>query len=437
MILLTKKRDDIHENLFLIFAIAIVVSFPFSIKLNGMAMILLSLNWIMEGEWSSKFEMLKQKKIALLFLALYGLHIIGLIHTENILQGFSELEKKVAFVIFPVVFSTSRYVYQAKVLKILNYFVATCFVAAVICVINGMYYYLLGDPSYLFYHKLGSIIGFDHAVYFSFYVCVSMFYLLILLESRWRDLRNLKRCLYVLIIAFFFIFLLLLSSKTLIVTFFLLLLFFIGRKVFQKKGVVIGILSVLLSLSLSMVILFAVPNVKQRFQEVLIDEYDQINPLFLDDYAYYHFTGGAIRLAIWKMTVQVVNREAAWLWGVGTGDSQDNLTAIYIEKHVYGGEAALGIKGFLHYNTHNQFLQFFLMFGVLGLALFIYILICLVKYSLIHSKFLFYVSMLFLAFSITESTLHVQKGIVPFLFLTTLITSKATRMQAERYLTKI
>jgi O-antigen ligase len=420
-------KDLVLRKLFLICSILVVVTLPFSIRLNGMSMILLSLVWILEGKWKSKYENLIDNKIALLFIGFYMLHVVGLFYTENVRQGFFELEKRVAFVIFPVIFSTTTYLDRSAVGKILTSFVAACLIAAFICIVNGLYFYFQGDSTYLFYHKLGTPVNFTHAVYFSFYIGFIIFIVVFYVQSRWAFLERRSRILYVLLISFFIVFLILLSSKMLISTVLLLFALLICRTVVRKKGILTAMAVLVIFLTITSTIIYTVPNVRERFRVVLIDEYEQTNPLLLDDYEFYHFTGGAIRLAIWKMTVEIVKERNAWLQGVGTGDSQDILTATYMRKHVYSGDKVLGIKGFLHYNAHNQFMQFFLMFGSIGLVLFIYLLYLLFKRAVAHSRLLLMFLVLFTAFSLTESTLHVQKGIVPFLFFSSLLTASADK----------
>jgi len=419
------NKEDALRKLFLFFAISVVVTLPFSVPLNGLSMILLSVVWILEGNWKNKYKKLLSNKIALLFIGFYLLHVVGLVYTDNVSQGLSELEKRVAFVIFPIVLSTTKFLDSRAVGKILGFFTATCFVAALICVIHALYFYFFqNNSSYLFYHKLGSAVNFDHAVYFSFYIGVSTFITITFLKSKWMTLSVAARVSYVLLVFFFLLFLVLLSSKTLIPTVFLLCGIFIWRTIVQEKGILTGMVAMCLFVAVSAFVIFAVPNIKDRFREVLVDEYDQTNPLLLDDYEFYHFTGGAIRLAIWKMSVEIINERKAWLLGLGTGDSQDVLTATYKDKHVYPGDKALGIKGFLHYNAHNQFMQFYLIFGVVGLLLFLYILGLSFRMAFAHSTLFLLFLILFTCFSLTESTLHVQKGIVPVLFFTSLLAAK-------------
>lgn len=414
------KRSVIHQNLFLIFSILVVVTLPFSLRLNSWAIVLFTLNWIAEVQWKSKMQLVKKNQFALLMIIFFGYHILGLLYTENGKEGAFELEKRIGCLIFPVVFASSHWLSRDVVKKILTAFVISCTLAALICSANAVYYLTQGDPSYLYYHKLGSSINFNHAVYFSFYIAFTVFIILIFLANSWDALTNPFKIILVFTTLFLLVFLIFLSSKTIILSTIVLLIVFLLTQRRKKRRIKKFVFS-LLGLCILALVLLNNAAIKNRFTEVLVDPYDQVNPLLLDDYQGYHFTGGTIRLAIWKTVLEIVNQNNAWLYGVGTGDTQDMLTDSYIKKHVYPGDEVLGAEGFLTYNAHNQFLQFYLSLGIIGVILFIYILYFLWKAAWVHKDY-YLLSMLclFTIFCITESVLCTQKGIVFFSFFSSI-----------------
>lgn len=415
------NRKEFHERLFFLFSILVIVTLPFSIKISNIAIVLLALNWVAEGDWKRKFELLRGNTLALLIIGLYLYHAVGVIYSSNTQQGFFELEKKLSFVVFPLVFGSMDFLKESWRKSILNFFWISCLCAAGFCLMNGLQQWATGDSSYLFYHKLGSPLNF-HAVYFSLYVGLSIAILLHAIYYGWKQWSIVTRALYVALEIFFFLFLTLLSSKTIIVSVFLILAFTISQFIIKRKGIVWGGSILALFLIVIILIVSLVPTVRDRFTDIFVDPYKQENVLFLDDYTGYHFTGGAIRLTIWKTIVEAVVEEKAYLFGVGTGDPQDVLTPRYIEKHVYPGDEALGVSGFIDYNAHNQFFQFLISLGLLGTLWFIVILVHLVRKSVKRGDFiLFFFVTLFAAFCLTESTLQVQKGIVFFSFFSSLL----------------
>src|SRR6478752_4765043 len=107
-----------------------------------------------------------------------------------------------------MIFSTSHYLTNARVMRIVNCFIGSCFFAAFFCIINGLYYFVMGNSSYLFYHDLGSFLNF-HAVYFSVYVSFCIYVLIDNLSSNWKSWLLPKKIWCALLILFFFIFLIL------------------------------------------------------------------------------------------------------------------------------------------------------------------------------------------------------------------------------------
>jgi O-antigen ligase len=411
-----------QEKIFLILALLVAVTLPLSIRLNSLSIILLFVHWTLEGNWREKWQRLVHNTFSLIFIAIYLYCIIALVYTSNMRQGTFELEKKISFLVFPLILSTTRHLNKTSAEKILIGFVVACLAASIFCLGYAYYSYLLdANPAHFFYHDFSQETPLGiHAIYFSLYIAVCIFILVYFLQSNWRELRTSTRVYTVLLAFFFVIILMLLSSKTIIFAFFLMMLFFVARLTFKTKGFALGSISLFSGLILFVMVILFVPYVRGRFDEVLIDNYDQTNVLRLDDYQGYHFTGGNVRLAIWKMLVLEVNRENAWLFGVSPGDAQDVLTATFIAKHVYPGD---GINiDYTTYNAHNQFLQFLISLGLLGVFLFAALLYLLLRKSIQdRDAILFFVVVMFISFSLTEATLQTQKGIVFLAFFSTLL----------------
>ena len=301
--------EKIQAKMFLALSVFVVVTLPLAVKLNSMAIILLTANWLLEDDWRGKWNRLKINVPALLLITLYVYHIVALLYTSNYRQGNFELEKKIAFLAFPLIYGTSRFLTSKAVTKILFWFIGSCLFAAVFCLVNATYYYLQGDPSYFFYHKLSLESPLElHAVYFSLYIAICVFILLYYLKLNWSELSTARKLSISFLISFFIIFIILLSSKTIIFFFFLVMIAIVGREILKRKGILWSSVSLLGGIIFFILVVVFVPNVRERFDEVLFDKYEQTNVLLLDDYAQYHFTGANVRLAIWKILVGEVGR---------------------------------------------------------------------------------------------------------------------------------
>jgi len=74
--------------------------------------------------------------------------------------------------------------------------------------------------------------------------------------------------------------------------------------------------------------------------------------------------------------------------------------------------------GYLNFNLHNQYLEYFLKFGLIGLLYFLTILFLSFRKAIKEkNKLYFSFLLIFCLFSLTESNLEVQRGIVFFVLI--------------------
>lgn len=407
-----------HERAYVFLCLLVVITMPLSIHANSVSIMLLALNWIIEGRWKQKAQRLLRSKFSLLWIIFFFYHAASIVYSDNKGEAQFELEKKLSFLVFPLIFSTADFITGKNARTILKYFIGACVVACAICLGNAIYYYFQGNSSLFVYHGLGSALGF-HAVYFSTFIGFCIFTLLYHLLQNYKTIETPKKVGFVALILFFFVFMILLSSKTIIVTVFFISLG-MGIMRFLKRYSKLAVSgAAVLCLVVFAVVIRKTPYLNSRFQEIFKENYTTV--LNQNDYRDFHFTGGTIRVAIWKSVYDVVNEQNAQLFGVGIGDAQKLLTDHYNNIHIYPGDAILGFKGFTHYNAHNQYLQVYITLGIVGVILFLIILFYCYKHAL-RSRHVLLLSLLILfsAFFLTESALSAHKGVVFFVFFTSL-----------------
>jgi O-antigen ligase len=130
-----------------------------------------------------------------------------------------------------------------------------------------------------------------------------------------------------------------------------------------------------------------------------------------------YFNGLQFRLLQWKFTPEILNENQRWLIGMSPGDARYFLNQKYISSKMYTGDPARGNKGFLVYNTHNQFLETLLQTGITGLAVLCFICISLVRISREKKRLMLSsLVLLMLAWFFTESVLETQYGVMIFTF---------------------
>lgn len=100
-------RKRIHHWIFLLGILLVIAGIPFSRFLMSSGQLLLSINWILEGEYGRKLRLLRKNRAVLIFLLIYGIHVAGLAYTTDIDYALKDLRIKLPFLALPIIFATS------------------------------------------------------------------------------------------------------------------------------------------------------------------------------------------------------------------------------------------------------------------------------------------------------------------------------------------
>lgn len=235
------------------------------------------------------------------------------------------------------------------------------------------------------------VIG-DHPIYISIYLAFSIMFVFFCFKKA-----NKNENIFLLIIALFNIFhILLLASKGVIIATLLGSWFYIftALKNFRIKFTVSLIL-----LFLFVFALLKFPNVERRFRE--IGRKTTYTELRLEN-------SSSIRLAIYKCGLKKVFEKP--IFGYGWGKGNDALKTCYNDKSKY-----LLDKEF---NSHNQYLGFFLDGGLPALIVLIFFMGFFLRKSLAKKDFVFSTIIIIYGLTmITENILVRQSGIILFIFI--------------------
>lgn len=414
-------RKLVHAYIYYGSLLLIVVSLPFTILLNSYFIVLLSVNWLLSGQFKSKINQLRHNRTAFLLIGFYLLQLIGLIYSVDVSNGKTELEHKLSLLAFPLILSTSPALSKQQFSYLLKAFVLACSVAMVICLTYaGIEYTKHHQSASFFYHELGKAIQI-HAIYFAMYLLFCLFITVQSLLNTWPTISVQRKLLALLWLIFTLAFVTLLASKIIIISVFLfgnifLIVFFSTRQQLSKGFLLVLILNLLLGISITQL-----PLVKERFMNSINTElsfikenkYTPVTP----------FTGISLRLTIWKFTFDLLNEHQAWFFGVGTGGGQKLLDSAYRKNNMYLGVEGTDRRGYLGYNTHSQYLGTLLELGILGLF-FLFIYLFFPAYTAWQYKNYLHLSfiLLFAISCLTESMLFTQKGTVFFSLFQALFT---------------
>ncbi|MFO7829953.1 MAG: hypothetical protein R6V23_15120, partial [Bacteroidales bacterium] len=73
-----------HKKVYLSSLILFSISLPISEKLLYFFLFFLFANWIIEGNFKNKLQILLKRKSILIFLSIFFLHILALLYTDNL-----------------------------------------------------------------------------------------------------------------------------------------------------------------------------------------------------------------------------------------------------------------------------------------------------------------------------------------------------------------
>jgi len=392
-------KELLKQRIFywLIAFVAISSVFP-GYSLNSQAIIGLIIFWLFYNPFQEKIELLEKNKKVFLALSIpFWMALIGLLYTEDVSPAFRDIELKVPFLIFPLIFSSVKLKKESFHFAMKN-FLSGLVAATILTGIKVLYFKLNDLGDYLYYQNFSDFIG-KHTTYFSLFVVIAM---LFLLHKFFTSKSN--RHYYIFIYLCFVGVLYLLSVRISVIGLAAGSLILIIHHLHSKLKYVIIVLVPLLLGSL-----YLMPNFQKRFEP------SQIENSQIDD--------ADFRKLHWQAVVQTIAHNSL-LIGNGTRGNRDYLYSKYKDSGLTSAYEE-------EYNAHNQYLEILLDFGILGLLFFLLMLFYIARLTLKDNYLSFSILCVFVIFMLTESILERQSGIVLFSYMISLILLKETDNKNE------
>ncbi|MAC96399.1 MAG: hypothetical protein CMC96_12965 [Flavobacteriales bacterium] len=388
---ITKKQLPLFS---LIFLLAVM---PFNFLLS-FGVILLAISVFFSQALNETFYNLKSRPDFILFSSTYLLYLLALLHTENISFGMRELEYKLSLFIMPIVLAAMPKLSEATFRKIAKVFIVSTILSSILCIFISTY-----RTSFQYLPTYIELSVFMHPTYASAYLNLAFIFLIKLFG---RSIKTKREKVGVYSLAAFMVgFNFLLNSKIGILLNLLLIFIFLiqlGRQKSKKT-----LYSAFVLFFVSLVLVFTqVSTVKNRFQYIShLTKVENI-PNDSEESTY-------LRILIWNQVGEIF-QENKW-FGVGTGDTKDALMEKYKKNNIsYAYTERL--------NAHNQYLEWVITFGLLGLiAYLISIIFPLIK-TIKSQQFLYvyFLAIVLIIFTV-ESFLEREVGIVFFTFFNGLL----------------
>jgi O-antigen ligase len=364
----------------------------------------------LSADWRTYWSRLKTNKFFVTSILYFVLHLIGLIYSDNLKYGFKDIESKLSFLIFPLLFNAFVPV-EKQIGFIKKSFIAGCCVALLICIANAFMKYTTYHKTEVFFYSAFSLMM--HSTYFSFYLNVALIILLADLYNRYdKDFKAISLLAYLFIEMLLITGVLLLSARmSLIVTVITLGILFMVKAIHykSKKRLTIIIASTFVAAFFMEIGLSSIFN---RFTqlETTIENEKQITTAIADNKATTEeYNSTTSRMALWKYATELITRSSkTFLFGVGTGDIKEELRTVYIKNNFQKGIDE-------NYNPHNQYLHTWVVIGLLGVTMLLLLLLLPLKEAFQNNYLVFALFLLVIGLNaLTESILEVQSGIIFF-----------------------
>jgi O-antigen ligase len=402
MISVEKKVIDSSkiEKLYFLCLVALSASIPFTIKLNGILMFV-TLAVTLFFFIKSENKIIRFKNTLIIFVALYTMHVIGFLNSENSKPVFFDLEQKIPLLIGPFIFALGPPIERKRIVVVLTSFMVSTFVVCMLSFRNGFFMGFEGGDLY------DNLLFIRHPYLGMYCVCCIFFSLecFSTASERWIKIAYSFACL------FFVIYLFLLFAKMAILVFLILSFVYLMWKLIEHRRHLLS--AIILTSSALILTYFFFVNVKGiEIARKIISfgnfDWDNYDPLLVNS--------ANLRLIKWKCSIEILSENKNWLFGAGTGDTKELLISCY--ANTLGKDSFFVTEG---YNSHNTYLTTWLHLGILPL-LFLIFHFFRTLFSYIRNVEL--TSALFtltiLLSCLTESVFEIQKGIVLYCFFQSL-----------------
>ena len=305
--------------------------------------------------------------LTLIISSPFLLSILFFWNNDSYLLGVKALEKRFSLLLFPLfILGTSRRISFYKLLRI--YSVTTTliilffFIRFIIVYPDLFEKYLKGIHLWEMGYTFSNSIGI-HAPALNMHLAfVSVIHLYFLFKEGKLEYRILNTILF--LISFGSI--LYVNTRNAMVLALIGYILIIGLMVFKrfdwKKASVISCTFLLIIAGSTYIFIKQYPYYKTKFMEGTFQELDKIGQL--NSIENVHTKTGTLvfRLSIWKYALDVVSKNI--LFGVGDADAKKELFKSYSKNN----ETFLSKENF---PVHNQYIDFSLRFGIMGLLIFI------------------------------------------------------------------
>src|SRR5664279_4588384 len=95
-------------KMYLLYGMVITIIFS-RLNLNSYCLILFTLAWLIEGQFKTKWALLKEDKLVIAYMLYFLIQFTGMAQSANLYNGWKGVEDKLGFLFLPMVFCSAPF----------------------------------------------------------------------------------------------------------------------------------------------------------------------------------------------------------------------------------------------------------------------------------------------------------------------------------------
>lgn len=163
------NRYQLADKIYFFGLILLAVGLPLSMFLMSVSQFVLLGSWLIGGGYGAKAKRFFTDKVCLSLIAVYAIHLIGLLYTTDFKYAANDLRIKVPLLILPFIFFTSTQLTKKQFIIILKLFVLACLAGTLVSTAVWL------DIIHRHVTDRRNISIFISHIRFSLLICISMF----------------------------------------------------------------------------------------------------------------------------------------------------------------------------------------------------------------------------------------------------------------------
>lgn len=303
-------------------------------------------------QWKTYLTRFIKQPVAVLFTSLFVLHLLSYFYTDNVAELSKEIRIKLPLLLLPITLVNLPSLSEKQKYSVLLMFLGAVSFTGLVSFVNYLIHYESITANIIHSKEVPILPKMSH-IYYSMIAAFAIWvgYYLYKRESiLWH--KNEKKWILGLSI-FLVICLHIFTARTGLVAFYVSLLLFLVRQAILKKQYK----PLYVGLGLMIIAPTLLAFISKGFQDRIINTTLDIRKYRSG--ANISYRSISLRLAAWETALHIIQRSP--VIGVGIGDNEDEM------RKQYPKERFVACHDCLTPNTHNQFVEFTLAFGILGL----------------------------------------------------------------------